>query len=971
MSLFGRKSKKKDKIKYSKGMKRRRFIATLATVLLGLALSLIIWNCSAEVVVNEYEKNMIHGLKDVCRQYSDDVEKDNLYEQSIDEVGENLAGFLKTLFMTKGVSEYTLDYADSYVAGLMNYYLFYGSLDHENKQANGYFIYQKERQQLKDCSKEELYDIISSGRVSYDDGYRIYSYMMNPGQYLMVRFRSTKIFTKKSALEAYAEDSDEFICRINSETGEIEDSCEQEYIGKNFDDYAQMGDGKTYNSFEPYKAYIIIDDNKQAVLYAQSEEVNGDYFVSIIPTNILIPAITRSSIVGVVLCWAFLFIILHYVIAALKNIEDSEKSVKFVPITRKLCIDIRFFSHVAGLTVFAIVLTILSMLYVQTMTNYSTQNEKARTDLKGLEQHIDLNIENANSMESDFFSNCRTVMEIISSYLVAFPEECSDCALSEMVNNLSTISRITLYDSNGVSEYDSEGVFGVSLTHDDSSGESKFWDVLSGDSTLEYYATSSENETFYNIAIMRQDTEGLIRIKINGDCLEKFCADSSIQKYVMTANMGASERGYIDKDKPDTLYWIREGDERFKEYTNTLSESVLTHGYSGMARIRNIRQLVNVRDTRDRYLICGKSTSYLFGIQSVMEYLSVTVLLLLQYLILAFLSAKKRETVEADEVNVVGDFLSYEEMVRERAMDKEYRKLAVWMLLSALFMIVVTLLVDSGFGNTSILAYLFGSTWTKGINLFSVTMIMMLIAGVVLGGKLLELLVMFFTKNMGPRGVTLGKMSCSLIRFAALVIVLVVTLVDLGADLKALLASAGIAGAMLTFCAQQTVNDLLSGFFIIFENSINIGDWICVDDFRGEIIEIGVRITKVSAGGSVKIVNNSDLRNIDKLCKEMSGAYCEFEIAYKEDAQTVLELLKSKSDYLKEKIPRIDEGPYFDGVLDLGSSGVKLRVWAHGHRDYVMFIERELRRNIKEILDENGVEIPFTQVTLHMSDDKQ
>lgn len=962
---------KKEKITHMRTMKNCRFIAVAATVFVGILLSLAILNCSLSIVVQEYEDDMVQGLKDIVRQYSDDVLKDELYDESANQTAEEIAGYIKTLFMRNGVNEYMLDYVDSYVSDYVNYYLFCGELDHDKKQANGYFIYQETRQQLKNYSKEELYKILTRKKVMSKDGYRIYSYDMNPGQYLIIRFAATEIFTKKSALEAYSEDSDELICRIDTQTGIIEDSSEVEYLGTSVDEYSVYEGRKSYRNLKPYEPLVMVNSRGQTVIFAKSDEINGDMFVSVIPTNILLPAVVRNSIMGIVLCWVFLIIILKYVLKFLKNIYDEEKSVKFIPITKKLCIDVHFFSHVGGLTVFAALLTTVSMLYVQTMTNYSTQNEKARIDLKGLEQHIELNEENSVSMEEDYFANAYSVLEILSAYLSAFPEDCSNETLGEFADNFPTIDRITLYNSDGVAEYDSDGIVGVALSRDSMSGESLFWKVINGESSYEYFETKSEDTLFFDIAIRRLDSKGIICIRQNGECLEKFREKSSVQNYVLTANMGVSERGYIEKETPDTLYWAKAGGTKFKEYPNTLSDEVLKHGYSGMVRINNNRQLVNVRDTDDRILICGKSTYRLFGLMSVVEYLLVIVLMGVQYLILAVLCTKRRKDVESDEINVVGDKLSYQEIFRERTMDSEYRKTAVWMLMCAIFMIVVTLVVDSCFGSTSILSYLFGSRWTKGINLFSITMIMMLIATVVLFSKLFEVLVLFFTKNMGPRGVTLGKMFCSLIKFVALVIVTVMTLVYLGADLTALLASAGIAGAMISFCAQQTVNDLLSGLFIIFENSVNVGDWVEVDGFRGEVIEIGVRVTKISAGGEVVIVNNSDLRNISKMNKEKSGALCEFEIAYKEDATAVMELLRNKAQYMKDMIPQIEEGPYLEGVLELGSSGILLRMWALGHRDDTLIIERELLRITKEILDENNIEIPFTQITVHTSDVKQ
>lgn len=955
----------KNNMVAGRGNVLRNTLAVIFTLIIGVCLSVVIMLYSGRLFLDEYEKDMVNGLKGTVSQYKADLKRGELYDSSTHEIVEDMMGYM-TLYLDKhGMNKKTFEALDVTMGGYMHYFIFNGSLDHDNKVANGSFLYRENKSDFSECSKEELYEIINAGLYYIDsEGYYVRSREINSG-YLISKYRCENIFTTESALKAYSDDSDEFICRVNEETGIIEDSCETDYIGTSYFEYL----GRDSLEFIPeYDCETIYRLDKNYSLVGKSESINGEVFVSVVPMEILIPSIVRNSLLGVVLCWCFIITILIYMIRFSRDAYLEDKEVEFVRVFKNRYVDAHIISHIGGLTLYAVILVILSMLYVQTMTNYSSQNVNAKADLKGLENHIELNTLNAEAMEKDFFECARILTELISNYYVAFPDECSNESLKEFTRYMPTISRITFFDGRGVASFDSQGVADIVLSKGEDNLENRFWYILEGQSDLEYFPSKWGEDNGYYVATERQGTKGLVRICIDGTLYNRFMEDESIADYIITTNMGASERGYIDKDAPETIYWSQSGQSDFKEITNTLSENVLTQGYSGMTRIQGKRQIINVRETDDLYLLCGKSTAYLAGTQSYREYFHICIFMFLQYSFFLLLGIRKKSFVESTAACSIDKTLKFEEIVRRRTMDKSFRGISLWMILVSLLMIAITLIIDSVYGHTSILSYLMGSQWPKGFNLFSLTMILMMILAITIGGKIFETVVIFFTQNMGPRGVTIGKMACSLIKFAALLIIIISSMVYLGANLNGLLASAGIVGAVLTLCANQTINDLVSGLMIIYENSINVGDWITVDDFRGEVIEIGVRVTKVSAMGDVKIVNNSDLRTFMIMCKEKHGAYATVDIAYKEDVLEVLKLLRSKEEYFRQEIPEIDEGPGFDGIVALGDSGVTIRMWAIGHRDDIGIISRDMLRLTKEIFDENGIEIPFNQVTIHNAD---
>ena len=117
-----------------------------------------------------------------------------------------------------------------------------------------------------------------------------------------------------------------------------------------------------------------------------------------------------------------------------------------------------------------------------------------------------------------------------------------------------------------------------------------------------------------------------------------------------------------------------------------------------------------------------------------------------------------------------------------------------------------------------------------------------------------------FTKSQ--RSITVSRLCCNLIKWVVAIILVIVVLAVWGVDTTALITGAGVITLVVGLGMQSLIADVVAGLFIVFENEFNLGDIITVDDFRGEVVEMGIRTTKLKAEGNIKIFNNSDLRKI-------------------------------------------------------------------------------------------------------------
>lgn len=131
------------------------------------------------------------------------------------------------------------------------------------------------------------------------------------------------------------------------------------------------------------------------------------------------------------------------------------------------------------------------------------------------------------------------------------------------------------------------------------------------------------------------------------------------------------------------------------------------------------------------------------------------------------------------------------------------------------------------------------------------------------------------------------------------------------------------------------------------------------------VIKVALLSLVVSAGGDIKVVNNSDIRTLVNMTSQLSLAISEVDVEYGESLERVEVVIRDNLAAIADNIPDIVEGPYYMGVSKLGSSGVTLRFTAKCPEMQKFQVERDLNRQIKLLFDKYGINIPFTQVVVH------
>ncbi|WP_175637922.1 mechanosensitive ion channel family protein [Metabacillus schmidteae] len=213
---------------------------------------------------------------------------------------------------------------------------------------------------------------------------------------------------------------------------------------------------------------------------------------------------------------------------------------------------------------------------------------------------------------------------------------------------------------------------------------------------------------------------------------------------------------------------------------------------------------------------------------------------------------------------------------------------------------------------------------------------------------------------------TLAKLLENILTYVVYFIAIIMVLETLGLDVAALLAGAGIVGLAVGFGAQNLVRDIITGFFIIFEDQFSVGDYVRISTFEGTVEEIGLRTSKIKSWtGEVHILPNGNITEVTNFSINNSVAFVDISIAYESNISKAEIVIQELLMEVQDKYEDIVSPPELLGVQNLGASEVILRVICEVEPMKHFHIARMLRKDIKTRLDERGIEIPYPRIVMY------
>ena len=219
------------------------------------------------------------------------------------------------------------------------------------------------------------------------------------------------------------------------------------------------------------------------------------------------------------------------------------------------------------------------------------------------------------------------------------------------------------------------------------------------------------------------------------------------------------------------------------------------------------------------------------------------------------------------------------------------------------------------------------------------------------------------------RAVTLGTLLQSTAGYVVWAIAGIMVLSEVGLDIGALIATAGIAGLAVGFGAQTLVKDVIGGIFLLFDDILHVGDLVTIDGHTGTIEEIGVRLIKLRKfDGELVMIPAGEVRTFGNKSVQWARAIVPVGLSYGQDVDAILPVMERvATEWVAEHEDIVlDESPQVQGLMDFGDSSVTARVVVRVAPGEQYAAERELRQRLKRAFDAKGIEIPFPQRTTHV-----
>jgi small conductance mechanosensitive channel len=215
---------------------------------------------------------------------------------------------------------------------------------------------------------------------------------------------------------------------------------------------------------------------------------------------------------------------------------------------------------------------------------------------------------------------------------------------------------------------------------------------------------------------------------------------------------------------------------------------------------------------------------------------------------------------------------------------------------------------------------------------------------------------------------TLLSLVYSLAGYVILFVALIMCLRVLGVNYSAILAGAGVVGLAVGFGAQTLVRDIISGFFLLFEDLVSVGDFITTTDIQGTVERVGLRACQIRAfDGTLFVIPNGELNRFGNQNRGFMRALVKVDLAYEQDpAIGMARAADVAEQWFKENPLRALEPPQVQGLLNLGESGITIRIVAKVKPLEHWEAERDLRLRLKKAFDASNVEIPFARRVIYV-----
>ena len=276
---------------------------------------------------------------------------------------------------------------------------------------------------------------------------------------------------------------------------------------------------------------------------------------------------------------------------------------------------------------------------------------------------------------------------------------------------------------------------------------------------------------------------------------------------------------------------------------------------------------------------------------------------------------------------------------------------------------IVTLIVGSvpyERGNVSdvtdsTIAFLLQRSWSFGFNVYAVSYALLNIFTILVIGFAIRRVLLMIGRIFGNRGETITRLIGSFAAYATVLGAIAYSLIFIGVDTSAILASAGLLGLGISIGAKDLISDILAGISIVFEGAFRTGDIVEIGGFRGTVEEIGIRSTKIMSMENVKLFRNSEISGVINMTQRYSIAQVRVNISRTESLEEVAETFRKELPQIRTRIPEAMSKIELAGIDQLNAGDVILLFETKCKETDRIELERKLKWELDLVMEKEQI----------------
>lgn len=254
-------------------------------------------------------------------------------------------------------------------------------------------------------------------------------------------------------------------------------------------------------------------------------------------------------------------------------------------------------------------------------------------------------------------------------------------------------------------------------------------------------------------------------------------------------------------------------------------------------------------------------------------------------------------------------------------------------------------------------------------SLFSIVMSLIVMAIAFLAFFLLKLIINLSMIKGGRKSKTIGSLLKSCVKYITILVAIGVILAIWGVNVTAIVAGVGVLTLVIGLGCQSLINDVVSGLFLIFDDFFSVGDIVIVDGFRGTVVGIGLKTTRLlDGGGNYKSITNSSINTVVNLSRKPSLFTVSMDASYNEDIERVESIIMENLPKINKANPKLTTPLTYAGISGFGDAGVTYLFVGYCNEADRFQVTRDINRDVYQMFAKNDIIIPFNQITVNPAD---